>query len=243
MERVAPFSPPPDYCWDLIARWYFPYFCFCFFPHCGTWPQASRLMVFNSGYWPYVYRQITRAPVLLQPDLSQSYNYTDSEETTTTKQLVCYLPDSLQNVTDHLNNVFRETPIPTLKTNVNSGAVRTVTIPYIKGTSKTIARLLQPYAQHPWNIRVNCHCQSQSTTVLFRTTFTRTIMLSLLVSLSCNIDKFWCMGIMHVDDPDRSEDITTTKTTSNQQREIKGSCSSYSEENSPMVSFPDPKQY
>ena len=48
---------------------------------------------------------------------------------------------------------------------------------------------------------------------------------------------------MHADYPDRSEDIKTTKTTSNQQRETKGSCSSCSEENLPMVSFPDPKQY
>ena len=51
------------------------------------------------------------------------------------------------------------------------------------------------------------------------------------------------MGIMHVDNRDRSEDIKTTKTTLKQQREAKGSCSSYSEEKSPMVSFPDPKQY
>ena len=25
-------------------------FVFAFFPHCGAWPQASRLMVLNSGY-------------------------------------------------------------------------------------------------------------------------------------------------------------------------------------------------
>ena len=37
--------------------------------------------------------------------------------------------------------------IPTLKT--NSGPVTTATIPYIRGTSETIGRILQPY-----NIRV-----------------------------------------------------------------------------------------
>ena len=40
------------------------------------------------------------------------------------------------------------TPTDT-QTNVNSGPVTTATVPYIRGTSETIARILQPY-----NIRV-----------------------------------------------------------------------------------------
>ena len=72
-------------------------------------------------------------------------------------QLVCNSPDSLQDETDYLNNVFsknnysrdfvrRNTHSKTdsdTQTNVNSGPVTTATIPYIRGTSETIARILQ----------------------------------------------------------------------------------------------------
>ena len=61
-------TPIPDHRWDRFTRRYFPYFCFCFFPPLQSLAQASQLIVLNSGYWPYVYRQITRPPVLLQPD-------------------------------------------------------------------------------------------------------------------------------------------------------------------------------
>ena len=79
------------------------------------------------------------------------------------KQLVFHSPDSLQDETDYLNNVFSKNNYNTdfvrrnthsnidsnTQTNVNSGPVTTATIPYIRGTSETIARILQPY-----NIRV-----------------------------------------------------------------------------------------
>ena len=76
-------------------------------------------------------------------------------------QLVCDSPDSLQDETDYLNNVFsknnysrdfvrRNTHSNTdSNTQTNSGPVMTATIPYIRGTPETIARILQPY-----NIRV-----------------------------------------------------------------------------------------
>ena len=76
-------------------------------------------------------------------------------------QLFCDSPDSLQDETDYLNNVFskknyntdfvrRNTPSNTnSNTQTNSGPVTSATIPYIRGTSETIARILQPY-----NIRV-----------------------------------------------------------------------------------------
>ena len=74
-------------------------------------------------------------------------------------QLVCDSPDSLQDETDYLNNVCSKTNYNTgfvrrnthsntdsnNQTNVNSGPVTTATIPCIRGTSQTIARLLQPY--------------------------------------------------------------------------------------------------
>ena len=77
-------------------------------------------------------------------------------------QLVCNSPDSLQDETDYLNNVFsknnysrdfvrRNTQSKTdsnTQTNVNSGPVTTATILYIRGTSETIARILQPYNIH-----------------------------------------------------------------------------------------------
>ena len=70
---------------------------------------------------------------------------------------------TLQDETDYLNNLFSKNNYNTdfvrrnthsntdsnTQTNVNSGPVTTATIPYIRGTSETIARILQPY-----NIRV-----------------------------------------------------------------------------------------
>ena len=158
------------------------------------------------------YRPITK-PVIVQPDLSQGYNYRvfsltwpasmqiywnkrkelNSHRTglghqhgrrfivlghqygcrdvtwkhsirtlTRLAQLVCNSPDSLQDETDYLNNVFsknnysrdfvrRNTQSKTdsnTQTNVNSGPVTTATILYIRGTSETIARILQPYNIH-----------------------------------------------------------------------------------------------
>ena len=48
-----------------------------------------------------------------------------------------------------LDGTLTVTPDSNTQTNVNSGPVTTMTIPYIRGTSETIARVLQPY-----NIRV-----------------------------------------------------------------------------------------
>ena len=66
---------------------------------------------------------------------------------------------SLQDKTDYLNNVFSKNNYNTdfvrwnthsntesnTHTNVNPGPVTTVTIPYSRSTSETIARILQPY--------------------------------------------------------------------------------------------------
>ena len=75
--------------------------------------------------------------------------------------VVCDSPDSLREETDYLNNIFSKNNYNTdfvrqnthsntdSNTKTNSGPVMTATIPYIRGTSETIARVLQPY-----NIRV-----------------------------------------------------------------------------------------
>ena len=77
--------------------------------------------------------------------------------------MVCNSPDSLEDETDYLNDGFsknnynadffrRNTHSNTdsnTQTNANSGPVTTATIPYFRGTSETIALIIQPY-----NIRV-----------------------------------------------------------------------------------------
>ncbi|CAH3165725.1 unnamed protein product, partial [Porites lobata] len=93
-----------------------------------------------------------------------SYNPTSHKATTIRTltrraQLVCDSPDSLQDETDYLNNVFSKNNYNTdfvrrnthsnTDSQTNSGPVTTATIPYIRGASETIARILQPY-----NIRV-----------------------------------------------------------------------------------------
>ena len=95
-----------------------------------------------------------------------SYNPTSRKATTIRTltrraQLFCHSPESLQDETDYLNNVFSKNNYNTdfvkrnthsntdsnTQTNVNSGPVTTT--PYIRGTSESIARILQSY-----NIRV-----------------------------------------------------------------------------------------
>ena len=88
-------------------------------------------------------------------------SYLNHQTLTRRAQLVCDSPDSLQDETDYLNNVFsennynkdfirRNTHSNTgSNTQTNSGPVTTATIPYTRGTSETIARILQSY-----NIRV-----------------------------------------------------------------------------------------
>ena len=105
------------------------------------------------------YRQITR-PVIVQPT---SHKATTIRALTRRATLVCDSSDSLQDETDYLNNVFSKSnysadfvrrnthsdAYSNTQTNVNSGHVTTATIPYIRVTSETIARIIQPY-----NIRV-----------------------------------------------------------------------------------------
>ena len=111
------------------------------------------------------YRKPTHADRLLD---QSSYNSTSHKATTIwtltrRAQLVSDSPDCLQDETDYLNNVFSKNNYNTdfvkrnthsntdsnTQTNVNSAPVTTATLPYIRGTSETIARILQPY-----NIRV-----------------------------------------------------------------------------------------
>ena len=112
-----------------------------------------------------IYRKPTHTDRLLD---QSSYNPTSHKATTIRTltrlaQLVGNSPDSIQDETDYLNNVISKNNYSTnvvrrnthsntdsnTQTNVNSGPVTTATIPYIRGTSETIARILQPY-----NIRV-----------------------------------------------------------------------------------------
>ena len=111
-----------------------------------------------------IYRKPTHTDRLLD---QSSYNPTSHKATTIQTltrraQLVCDSTDSLTNETNYLNSVFSKNnynadfvqqntykPTEHNATNANPTPVTTATIPYIKGTSKTIARILQPY-----NIRV-----------------------------------------------------------------------------------------
>ena len=111
-----------------------------------------------------VYRKPTHTYRLLD---ESSYNPTSHKATTIKTltrraQLVCNTPKSLSDENKYLQRVFDKNnykddfirrnahrPTETTETNANSTPTTTATIPYIKGTSETIARILQPY-----NIRV-----------------------------------------------------------------------------------------
>ena len=111
-----------------------------------------------------IYRKPTHTDRLLD---QSSYNPTSHKATTIQTltrgaQLVCDSTDNLTDETNYLNNVFSKNncnadfirrntykPAEHNGTNANPTPVTTVTIPYIKGTSETIAWILQPY-----NIRV-----------------------------------------------------------------------------------------
>ncbi|CAH3195279.1 unnamed protein product, partial [Porites evermanni] len=94
-----------------------------------------------------VYRKPTHTDRLLD---QSSYNPTSHKATTIRTltrraQLVCDSPDSLQDETDYLNNVFSKNNYNTdfvrrntdsntdSNTQTNSGPVTTATIPYIRG--------------------------------------------------------------------------------------------------------------
>ena len=111
-----------------------------------------------------VYRKPTHTDRLLD---ESSYNPTSHKATTIRTltrraQLVCDTPDSLRDENKYLERVFMKNnynadfirrniyrPTDADATNQNLTHVTRVTIPYIKGTSETISRILQPY-----NIRV-----------------------------------------------------------------------------------------
>ena len=111
-----------------------------------------------------VYRKPTHTDRLL---VESSYNPTSHKATTIRTltrraQLVCDTPDSLRDEHKYLERVFMKNnynadfirrniyrPTDADATYQNLTHVTTVTIPYIKGTSETISRILQPY-----NIRV-----------------------------------------------------------------------------------------
>ena len=108
-----------------------------------------------------VYRKPTYTDRLLD---ESSYNPTSHKATTIKTltrraQLVCDTTDSLSDENKYLDRIFyknnynadfvRRNTHRTTETNKNPTSVTTATIPYIKGTSETIARILQPY-----NIRV-----------------------------------------------------------------------------------------
>ena len=103
---------------------------------------------------------IYRKPTHTYRLLAKSSNNPTSHKATTIRtltrraQLVCNSPDSLQDLTDYLNNVFIKNNYNTdivrgnthsntdSNTQTNSGPVTIATIPYIRGTSETIARIL-----------------------------------------------------------------------------------------------------
>ena len=111
-----------------------------------------------------IYRKPTHTDRLLD---QSSYNPTSHKATTIRTltrraQLVCDSPDSLTDENKYLDNVFNKNNYnrdfirhntyrnsEPNATNTNATPVTTATIPYIKGTSETIARIL-----HPYNIRV-----------------------------------------------------------------------------------------
>ena len=111
-----------------------------------------------------IYRKPTHTDRLLD---QSSYNPTSHKATairtlTRRVQLVCDSPDSLTHEIKYLDNAFNKNNYnrdfirhntyrnsEPNATNPNATPVTTATIPYIKGTSESIAQILQPY-----NIRV-----------------------------------------------------------------------------------------
>ena len=111
-----------------------------------------------------VYRKPTRNDRLLDQTILQSYNPTSHKATTARtltrrEQIFCDSDDSLTDEIKHLNTVFTTNNYNTdfIERNTyirpndssNNSYTTTATIPYIRGTSETIARIRRPY-----NIRV-----------------------------------------------------------------------------------------
>ena len=99
-----------------------------------------------------IYKKPTHTDQLLD---QSSYNPTSNKVTTIgtltrRAQLVCDSPYSLQDETDCLNNVFSKNNYNTdfVRRNTHSNTdsnTHTNSGPYIRGTSETITRILQPY--------------------------------------------------------------------------------------------------
>ena len=98
-----------------------------------------------------IYKKLTHSDRLLDQSSSNptSHKATTIRTLTRRTQLVCDSPDSLQDETDYLNNVFSKNNYNTdfvrqnthsntdSNAQTNSGPVMTATIPYIRGTSET----------------------------------------------------------------------------------------------------------
>ena len=113
----------------------------------------------NNELQTTVYRKPTHTDRLLD---ESSYNPTSHKATTIRTltrrtQLVCDTPDSLRDENRYLERVFQKNnynsdfikrniyrPTEADATNRNPTPLTTETIPYIKGTSETISRILQP---------------------------------------------------------------------------------------------------
>ena len=111
-----------------------------------------------------IYRKPTHTDRLLDQSSNNPtfHKVTTMRNLTRRAQLFCDLPYSLQDETDYLSNVFSENNYnadfvrrnthsnadSNTRAIVNSGPVTTATIPYIRGTSEIIARILQPYNIH-----------------------------------------------------------------------------------------------
>ena len=107
-----------------------------------------------------VYRKPTHTDRLLDQSSYRptSHKATTIKTLTRRAQLVCDTPDSLRDKNRYLEHVFHKNnyntdfirrniyrPTEADAMNRNPTPVTTVTIPYIKGTSETISRILQPY--------------------------------------------------------------------------------------------------
>ena len=119
--------------------------------------QTGCLLGNTRKQHPTVYRKPTHTDRLLD---QTSYNPTSHKATTVRTltrraQIVCDSDDSLTDETKHLNTVFIKNNYNTdfierityIRPNdgSNNSYTSTATIPYVRSTSETIARILRPY--------------------------------------------------------------------------------------------------
>ena len=128
----------------------------------GKIPFLDCLVIrVNSTLRTTVYRKPTYTDRLLEQTSYRptSHKATTVQTLTRRAQIVCDSDDSLTDEIKHLNNVFTKNNYSTdliernytyIRPNSSNNSYTTIaTIPYIRGTSETIARILRPY-----NIRV-----------------------------------------------------------------------------------------